>query len=75
MHTQDICIPLRIEHPVPVDAAVTAADRVLVLLGPMRPWKPPRGIRLVATEADWADGEGPLVEASRGWSTKTPDSA
>ena len=62
VHTQDICIPLGIEHPMPVHAAVAAADRLLVLRGPMRLWKPPKGIRLVATEADWADGEGPILE-------------
>lgn len=48
----------------PVDAAVAAADWVHVLRGPMRLLKPPKGIRLVATEADWAHGEGPMVEAA-----------
>lgn len=35
VHTQDICIPLGIEDPMPVDAAVAAADRVIVLRGPI----------------------------------------
>jgi uncharacterized protein (TIGR03083 family) len=58
VHSQDICVPLGIEHPMPVDAAVAAADRVLSLRGPMRLWAPPRGRRLVATDADWAYGHG-----------------
>lgn len=63
VHTQDICMPLGIEHRMPVDAAVAAADRVLALRGPMRLWKPPRGLRLVATDVDWTYGQGPIVEA------------
>jgi uncharacterized protein (TIGR03083 family) len=63
VHAQDICLPLSIDHPMPVDAAVAAADRVLSLRGPMRLWKPPRDVRLVATDADWAYGDGPVVQA------------
>jgi len=63
VHFQDICVPLGIEHPMPVDAAVAAADRVLSLRGPMRLWNPPCGVRLVATDADWAYGEGAEQEA------------
>jgi uncharacterized protein (TIGR03083 family) len=63
VHSQDICVPLGIEHPMPVDAAVAAADRVLSLRGPMRLWEPPRGVRLVATDADWAFGDGTVTEA------------
>ncbi len=63
VHTQDICVPLGLEHRMPVDAAVVAADRVLSLRGPMRLWKPPRAVRLVATDADWAHGEGVVVQA------------
>jgi uncharacterized protein (TIGR03083 family) len=63
VHSQDICLPLGIEHPMPVDAAVSAADRVLTLPRPLRLWKPPRGVRLVATDADWAYGDGPEVQA------------
>jgi uncharacterized protein (TIGR03083 family) len=58
VHAQDICVPLGIKHPMPVDAAVAAADRVLSLRGPMRLWDPPRGVRLVATDVDWAYGDG-----------------
>jgi uncharacterized protein (TIGR03083 family) len=63
VHTQDICLPLGIEHPMPVQAVVTAANRVIALRGPMRLWKPPRGVRLVATDAEWAYGDGAVVEA------------
>jgi hypothetical protein len=63
VHSQDICVPLGIKHPMPVDAAVAAADRVLSLRGPMRLWDPPRGVRLVATDADWAYGDGAEKEA------------
>jgi uncharacterized protein (TIGR03083 family) len=58
VHSQDICVPLGIEHPMPVDAAVAAANRVLSLRGPMRLWDPPGGVRLVATDANWVYGEG-----------------
>ena len=58
VHSQDICVPLGIEHAMPVDAAVAAADRVLRLRGPMRLWAQPSGVRLVATDADWAYGDG-----------------
>jgi uncharacterized protein (TIGR03083 family) len=63
VHTQDICVPLGVEHLMPIDAAVAAADRVLALRGPMRLWKPPLGLRLVATDADWVYGEGRVLEA------------
>ena len=63
VHTQDICVPLGIEHRMPVDAAVAAADRVLSLRGPMRLWQPPHRVRLVATDAAWAYGDGAVVEA------------
>jgi uncharacterized protein (TIGR03083 family) len=63
VHTQDICLPLGIEHPMPVQAAVTAANRVIALRGLMRLWKPPPGVRLVASDAEWAYGDGAVVEA------------
>ena len=63
VHTQDICLPLGIDHPMPVDAAVAAADRVLTTPWPLRLWKPKPGVRLVATDTDWSYGEGTVVEA------------
>jgi len=63
VHTQDICVPLGVDHPMPIDAAAVAADRVLSLRGPMRLWQPARDIRLVATDVDWAYGQGVVREA------------
>src|SRR3954452_3974068 len=36
VHTQDICLPVGLEHHMPVEATVVAADRVLSLRGMMR---------------------------------------
>jgi uncharacterized protein (TIGR03083 family) len=58
VHTQDICLPLGIDHPMPPEAAAAAADRVLSTPWPIRLWRPPRGVRLVATDTDWAYGSG-----------------
>ncbi|HET9872733.1 MAG TPA: maleylpyruvate isomerase family mycothiol-dependent enzyme [Propionibacteriaceae bacterium] len=63
VHSQDICMPLGIDHPMPVDAAVAAANRVLSIRGPMRLWERPQGLRLVASDADWAYGVGEVREA------------
>ncbi len=63
LHTQDVCLPLGIDHQMPLDAAVVVADRVRAFRGPVRLWRPPAGVRLVATDADWSYGEGPVVEA------------
>lgn len=62
VHSQDIAVALGIEHPLPVDATVAVADRALDLPGPLR-WRLPPGVRLVATDADWARGSGRVVEA------------
>jgi uncharacterized protein (TIGR03083 family) len=63
VHAQDICVPLGIEHTMPTDAAVAAADRVLSLKGPMRLWKQPSDIQLIATDTDWTFGDGTAVRA------------
>ena len=63
VHTQDICLPLGIDHPMPPDAAAAAADRVLSTPRPIRRWSPPRGVRLVATDTDWAYGSGQELRA------------
>lgn len=68
IHTQDICIPLGIDHPMPADAVLDALDRVLQLsTGPFRLRPPFQGVRLVATDADWSWGEGETVEGELRW--------
>src|SRR5215218_9150564 len=52
VHTHDICRPLGIDHPMPPAAAAAAADRVLSTPPPIRRWKPPHGMRMVATDID-----------------------
>lgn len=64
VHTQDICVPLGIGHPMPVEAAAAAADRVLAQRGPVRLGARPRGVRLVATDIGWSYGDGPVQQAS-----------
>jgi uncharacterized protein (TIGR03083 family) len=61
VHNQDISRPLGIDHPMPPDAAAAAADRVLSTPRPIRRWKPPQHVRLIATDLDWAYGSGEEV--------------
>ena len=63
VHGQDIAAPLGRERHMPVDAARTAATRVWTMPWPMSTTFPRvRGVRLVATDTDWAAGEGAPVE-------------
>ena len=67
IHTQDICIPLDIDRPMPTDAAVVALERVVwwsrrFPLGPRL-----RDIRLVATDVAWEWGSGRRVEGPIQW--------
>jgi uncharacterized protein (TIGR03083 family) len=66
VHNQDIARPLGVDHPIPPDAGAAAADRVLSTPPPLRLWKAPRGVRLVATDIDWSYGEGEDVRAPMG---------
>jgi uncharacterized protein (TIGR03083 family) len=63
VHAQDICRPLGIDHPMPPDAAAAAADRVLATPWPIRRWTQLQGVRLVATDVEWAWGTGPELLA------------
>ena len=63
VHTQDVCQPLGIDHPMPPDAAAAAADRVLSTPRPIRRWTPRQSVHLVATDTDWAYGTGPELPA------------
>jgi uncharacterized protein (TIGR03083 family) len=67
VHTQDICLPLGLDHPMPTDAAVTALERVIwwsrrVPIGPRL-----RGVHLVATDVAWQAGAGRRVEGPVQW--------
>ena len=58
VHTQDICIPLGRQHDMPREAARSAADSSLRLVWPFFAKRRLRGLRLEATDIDWAVGEG-----------------
>lgn len=67
VHTQDICLPLDIDHPMPTDAAAVALERVTwwsrrFPLGPRL-----RGVHLVATDAAWEWGAGRRIEGPVRW--------
>lgn len=68
VHTQDICVPLGIDHPMPPDAAVVAIERLMQLnRTPFRLRSPLRGVRLAATDADWSWGDGEQIEGEMRW--------
>jgi uncharacterized protein (TIGR03083 family) len=58
VHGQDICRPLGITRTMPPDAAVAAAERLWGNGFPFRARRRMAGRRLVATDADFAVGEG-----------------
>ncbi len=63
VHGQDIAVPLGRPRSMPVEAAATAATRVWTMPWPMSTTFPRvRGVRLVATDTDWAVGDGDPVE-------------
>ncbi|GAA5020033.1 maleylpyruvate isomerase family mycothiol-dependent enzyme [Terrabacter aeriphilus] len=66
VHNQDVARPLGIDHPIPPDAAAAAADRLLTTPAPLRRWKPPSAVHLVATDTDWTFGAGREVPAPMG---------
>ena len=66
VHGQDIAVPLGIERPVPVEAAVAGFERVWRLGWPFHARKRLRGLRLVATDAPVDVGEGAVVEGTTG---------
>ena len=63
VHGQDITVPLGIDRPMPVDAAVEAANRLSGMKFPLNALARLDGIRVVATDADFAAGEGREVRA------------
>ena len=66
VHGQDIAIPLGRSRPMPVGAAVAAADRVWPSLFPWRAERKLNGFRLAATDCSWSAGDGLLVEGPIG---------
>lgn len=65
VHTQDICVPLGIDRPMPTDAAVAVAERLWHMKFPFAPQRDLPGYRFVATDARFAVGPewGALREA------------
>ena len=59
VHGQDITVPLGIDRPMPIDAAVEAATKLSGMTFPLNGQQRLAGVRLVATDADFAAGEGP----------------
>lgn len=57
VHGQDIALALDRDRVMPAAAARDAAERVWTMRFPPRPWPLPRA-RLVATDIEWARGEG-----------------
>jgi uncharacterized protein (TIGR03083 family) len=66
VHAQDVAIPLGREVPMPPGAAVAGAARVWAMGWPFWARRRLRGVRLVATDADWAAGAGQEVSGPIG---------
>lgn len=64
VHGQDIAIPLEIDRPMPIPAAVAGAERVWTMGWPFWAKRRLRGIRLVAEDVDWSAGSGDEVRGS-----------
>lgn len=58
VHGQDITVPLGIDRLMPVDAALEAAKKLSGMTFPLNAQRRLAGIRLVATDADFAAGDG-----------------
>jgi uncharacterized protein (TIGR03083 family) len=58
VHAQDIAIPLGRDYPMQPEAARAGADRVWTMAWPFWARRRLRGVRLVATDADWSAGAG-----------------
>lgn len=61
VHGQDIAVPLGIPRPMPPDAAAVAASKVWQTPWPFWARRRFRGLRFVATDTEWAAGEGSAV--------------
>jgi uncharacterized protein (TIGR03083 family) len=61
VHVQDVAVPLGIEHLMPLDAARAGVERVWRMGWPFWAKRRLRGLRLRATDVQWAVGDGPEV--------------
>lgn len=61
VHGQDIAVPLGLDRPMDPEAARVGADRVWTMGWPFRAPRRLAGLRLEATDTDWAVGQGELV--------------
>ncbi|MGY1708287.1 maleylpyruvate isomerase family mycothiol-dependent enzyme [Geodermatophilus sp. SYSU D00758] len=66
VHGQDIAVPLDRDRPVPPAAAAAAGTRVWDTGFPFHARRRLAGLRLVATDTDWAVGTGAPVEGPMG---------
>ena len=64
VHSQDIAIPLQRPHRMPVGPARAAADHVWRRSFPFRARRRLEGLRLTATDTDWAVGDGAALEGT-----------
>ncbi|TMR09110.1 maleylpyruvate isomerase family mycothiol-dependent enzyme [Nonomuraea turkmeniaca] len=62
VHGQDIAVPLGIDRAMPLEAARACATHIWERGFPFHPQRRLRGLRLVATDVDWAVGAGDVVE-------------
>lgn len=63
VHGQDVTVPLGIDRPMPVPAAVEAATRLAGMKFPLNAMARLDGVRLVATDAEFEAGQGREVRA------------
>lgn len=61
VHGQDIAVPLGRLRRMDVEAARAGAERVWTMGWPFHARRRLRGLRLIATDVDWAVGRGPEV--------------
>jgi uncharacterized protein (TIGR03083 family) len=62
VHGQDIAIPLGIDRPMPIPAAVVAAERLWAMHFPLNPSRRFQGVAFTATDAPFSAGEGRGVQ-------------
>jgi uncharacterized protein (TIGR03083 family) len=62
VHGQDITVPLGIDWPMPLEAAREVAQKLSGMTFPLNGQRRLAGVRLVATDAEFAAGEGREVQ-------------